>query len=145
MPKGGHMTQSVPEEKFPNSYFIKNSYLEFLYTFSYWSPLRFLLTYFQFMNYLQIPLKLIIYLQGPQVCLLPDNSFQLVCFHQKKRALFAMTEAEFYRIHRIAMGTNEFLLNHHGQTNSDEIGTSPNLCPFFKHTSKLIRSECSKN
>lgn len=67
------------------------------------------------MNYLQIPLKLIICLQGPYVCLLPDIFLQPVCFHTQKNSAFAMTKAEFYRIHCIAMGTNELLPNHHGQ------------------------------
>ena len=66
-------------------------------------------------------------------------------FFRKKNPSFAMTEAKFFRIHCIAMGTNEFLASYHDQTNSDEIGTSPNLCPFFKYTSKQICSECSKD
>lgn len=69
----------------------------------------------------------------------------IVSGKKKKKASFAMTEAKFFRIHCIAMGTNEFLASYHSQTNSYEIGTSPNLCPFFKHTSKQICSECSKN
>lgn len=131
----------VPKGNFSNSNFIKKSYLEFLCILLYLSTLKFwfwpILVYEVLANPFEIN-----YISSRTL----GFSVTLnLYFFRKKNPSFAMTEAKFFRIHCIAMGTNEFLASYHGQTNSDEIGTSPNLCPFFKYTSKQICSECSKD